>query len=73
MSRLPVVSRELIDAATGNNDISTIRGIHRLAEENPQLLMLGLHMPLCPPLVAMAIAYELLHRQEEVDYLEGEK
>ena len=70
VQHLPRVSQELIEtmgAAAGQLDLDT--AIARLSRENPQIVMMiaAIAVP-ASPLMAVAIAYEMLHKQADIDW-----
>jgi hypothetical protein len=67
--RLPRVSIEVIEtigAARGQVDLEA--ALARFAAENPQVVMMLAGIPDANPVMAGAIAYELLNKQADVDW-----
>lgn len=68
--RLPTVSGNLVSAVAEGQPINMEEAVRRLAIENPQLLILGATMANTTNIMAIAIAYELLHKQADLDWTE---
>jgi hypothetical protein len=73
--RLPRVSQGLVSTiagATGQLDLE--QALKRLMDENPQLVLLAdsfaTNFPAFGPLAIIAIAYELLNKQADVNWTE---
>ena len=72
--RLPTISKELIEAVADGPALCLDAAVARLAEENPSLILLAdvyLHQETKFGSVGLiALVYELLHRQADVDFTE---
>jgi hypothetical protein len=69
VQHLPRVSPELVEtigAAKGQLDLET--AIERLGRENPQIVMLVSGLTDFTPLMAVAVVYEMLHKQADIDW-----
>ncbi|MHC4370215.1 MAG: hypothetical protein ACYSW8_21595 [Planctomycetota bacterium] len=67
--RLPRVSTEVIETiGAAKGQIDAERAVARFATENPQIIMMLSGLPTATPVMAGAIAYELLHKQADVDW-----
>jgi hypothetical protein len=67
--RLPRVSVEVIEtigATQGQMDME--KALARFSVENPQIVMILSGLPTATPVMAGALAYELLHKQADVDW-----
>lgn len=72
--RLPTISKELIDAIANGPIIPLEAAIARLAKENPNLILLAdayaNQQAKFGPVGLIALVYELLHRQADVNFTE---
>lgn len=76
--RLPTISRELIEAVASGPNLPLKDAVIRMTKENPSLVLLAdtyanqQHQQRCElgPVGLIALVYELLHRQADVNFTE---